>query len=74
MNQLFLRKILFNKGILISIKYVYRETCNNCDFTASSFVILNKNMLKYKAIDNQFSNFIINLPENKHFDKFTFQH
>ena len=31
-------------------------------------------MLKYKAIDNQFSNFIINHPEDKSFDKFTFQH
>ena len=42
MNQVFLRKILFNKGILISIKHVYRETCNNFDFTSPSFVILNK--------------------------------
>ena len=32
--------------------------------TAPSFDILNKNMLKYKAIDIQFSNFIINNPEN----------
>ena len=74
-NQVFLRKILFNTGILISIKHVYRETCDNCDFTASSFDILNKNMLKYKAINIKFSNFIINNPENIFcFDKITFQH
>ena len=42
MNQVFLRKILFNKGLLISIKHVYKETCNNCDFTAPSFDILKK--------------------------------
>ena len=59
MNQFFLRKTLFNKGLLISIKHVYKETCNSCDFTAPSFKLLQKNMLKYKAIDNQFYNFII---------------
>ena len=31
-------------------------------------------MLKYKTIDNQFSNFIINHSEVNVFDKFTFQH
>ena len=31
MNQIFLRKVLFNKGILISIKHVYKETCNSCE-------------------------------------------
>ena len=42
MNQVFLRKISFNKGLLISIKHVFKETCNSCDFTAPSFEILKK--------------------------------
>ena len=67
-----LRKILFNKGLLISIRHVYKETCNICDFTAPSFEILQKNMLKYKALDNQFSNFIIYQSDVIVFDKFIF--
>ena len=69
MNQVFLRTLLFNKGILISIKHVYREIYNNCDFPTPSFDIVNKIVLKYKSTNN---NFIINHPENKLFDKYTF--
>ena len=73
MNQVFLRTLLFNKGILISIKHVYREIYNNCDFPTPSFDIVNKIILKYKSTDTNFSNFIINHPENIFFDKYTFQ-
>ena len=72
MNQVFLRTLLFNKGILISIKHVYREIYNNCDFPTPSFDIVNKIVLKYKSTDTNFSNFIINHPENNFFDKYTF--
>ena len=72
MNQVFLRTLLFNKGILISIKHVYREIYNNCDFPTPSFDIVNKIVLKYKSTDTNFSNFIINHPKNKLFDKYTF--
>ena len=68
-----LKKILFNKGYVISVEHVYREICKSCDFPAPSFDILNKNILKYKATYIKFSNFIINHPENKLFDKYTFQ-
>ena len=73
MIQFFLRKMLSNKGLLISIRHVYKETCNICDFAAPSFEILQKNMLKYKAIDNQFYNFIIYQSDVNFFDKSTFQ-
>ena len=73
MNQFFLRKILSNKGLLISISHISKETCNICHFAAPSFEILQKNMLKYKAIDNQFNNFIIYPSDVIFFDKLTFQ-
>ena len=73
MNQFFFRKILSNKGLLISIRHVYKETCNICDFAAPSFEILQKNMLKYKAIEYQFYNFIIYHSDVIFFDKLTFQ-
>ena len=41
MNQVFLRKLLYNKGYMISIKHVYTEICKNCDFPVSSFDIVN---------------------------------
>ena len=65
--------MLFNKGLLISIRHVYKETFNSCDFAAPSFELLQKNMLKYKAIDNQFYNFIIYQSDVIFFDKLTFQ-
>ena len=72
MNQVFLTKLLFNKGYVISVENVYREICKSCDFPAPSFDIFNKIVLKYKSTDINFSNFIINHPENKLFDKCTF--
>ena len=64
MNQVFLRNLLCNKGYVITIEHVYREICKNCDF--------HKIVLKYKSMDINFSNFIINHPDNKLFDKCTF--
>ena len=61
MNQVFLRKLLYNKGYVISIEHVYREICKYCDFPAPSFDIVNKILLKSKSTDINFSNFIINI-------------
>ena len=62
-NQVFLRKLLYNKCYMISIEHVYTEICKNCDFPAPSFDIVNKIVLKYKSTDINFYNFIINHPE-----------
>ena len=32
MNQVFIRKLLYNKGYMISIEHVYTEICKNYDF------------------------------------------
>ena len=63
MNQVFLRKLLYNKGYMISIEHVYTEICKSCDFLAPSYDIVNKIVLKYKSTYINFSNFIINHPE-----------
>ena len=73
MNQVFLRKLLYNKGYMISIEHVYTEICKNCDFPVPSFDIVNRIVLKYKSTNIKFSNFIINCPENKLIDKYTFK-
>ena len=49
MNQVFLNKILFNQGLLISIKHVYKETCNSCDLTVPSFEILKKKLVEIQG-------------------------
>ena len=72
MNQVFLRKLLFNKGYVISIEHVYREIYKHYNFPAPSFDIVNKIVLKYKSKNINFPNFIINHPENKLIDKGTF--
>ena len=40
MNQIFLRKLLYNKGYMISIEHIYTEICKNYDFPALSFDIV----------------------------------
>ena len=72
MNQVFLRKLLYNKDYMISIEHVYTEICKKCDFPVPSFDIVNKIVLKYKSTYIKFSNVIINHPENKLMDKCTF--
>ena len=37
MNQFFMRKLLYNKGYMISIKHVYSETCKNYYFAVPTF-------------------------------------
>ena len=71
-NQVFLRKLLYNKCYMISIEHVYTEICKHCDFLAPYFDIVNKIVLKYKSTDINSSNIIINHPENKLIDKCTF--
>ena len=55
-----------------SIEHIYTEIYKNCDFPIPSFDIVNKIVLKYKSTNINFSNFIINHPENKLIDKCTF--
>ena len=45
MNHVFMRKLLYNKGYMISIKYVYSETCKNCDFSVPTFAMIRKNYI-----------------------------
>ena len=71
MNQVFMRKLLYNKGYMIRIEHVYTETCKNCDFSVPPFATI-KIILKYNSTIINFSNFIITHPENKLIDKSTF--
>ena len=45
MNQVFMRKLLYNKGYMIRIEHVYTETCKNCDFSVTTFDTI-KNRIK----------------------------
>ena len=72
-ESFFFKKDIIQKGLLISIRHVYKETCNVCDFAAPSFELLEKDMLKYKLLDYQFYNFIIYQSDVNFFDKLTFQ-
>ena len=37
MNQVLMKKILYNKGYMISIEHVYTEKFKNCDFSVYTF-------------------------------------
>ena len=54
MNQVCIRKSLYNKGYMIGIEHVYLEVCKNCDFPVPSFDIVNKITLKYKSTNINF--------------------
>ena len=40
MNQVYMRKLLYDKGYMISIKHDYSETCKNCDFAIPTFAMI----------------------------------
>ena len=42
MNQVFMIKLLYNKGYMIRIEHVYTETCKNCDFSVPPFATITK--------------------------------
>ena len=42
MNQVFMIKLLYNKGYMIRIEHVYTETCKKCDFSVPPFATITK--------------------------------
>ena len=42
MNQVFMIKLLYNKGYMINIEHVYTEICKNCDFSVPTFDTIKK--------------------------------
>ena len=72
-NQVFMRKLKSNKTKMKNIKDIYNETCDDFKYIFSIFSIIKKNVLSYNSIMKDFSNFIVNHPENMIIDRTTFQ-
>ena len=73
MNQVFLRKLLSNKSNMKNIKNVYKESCEKFNYVVPTFEKIKRKVLDYNRTMKEFSNFIVNHPENKIIGKTTFK-